>query len=127
MRRLTAKLVLLSALLGNFIPLAVALAAEPTPACCRRQDHHCHGMTGDSEREMAGESENGRSVRGTCCCDPARLRALTRAAWADSEKATSNHILPTLNVKISAANSIVLGEPHSSATPPRGPPSWPIA
>ena len=42
MQRLTARLLLLFALAGNFLPVALAATTAPPRACCLRMAHKCH-------------------------------------------------------------------------------------
>src|ERR1700733_1443441 len=75
MHRLTARLLLLFALVGNFVPVALASIALPTPKCClRKAVHHCHGSTYRAEDEL--------SIRSTSCCSHDCCRAATPAHWA---------------------------------------------
>ena len=61
MQRLTAKFLLLFALVGTFLPLASAATAAPPHACCiRKAAHQCHGSLGDASE---------RHVRSTSCCN----------------------------------------------------------
>jgi len=47
MRRVLANFVLWVFLWSVAAPLALAVATDPTPACCRRDgEHHCLGMSG---------------------------------------------------------------------------------
>src|SRR6266850_690583 len=83
MHRLTARLLLLFALVGNFVPVALALSAAPSPhACCVRkapQAHPCHGMA------MATTEPEQLAVRGTGCCNHDCCRGVTVARWAQTE------------------------------------------
>src|SRR5580693_10097514 len=74
MHRLAAKLLLLLALLGNFVPIALAASPAPTPKCCLRKGlHHCQSAA------PAGEelSLSSNSCGSHDCC-----RAATPAHWA---------------------------------------------
>jgi|SRR6266446_1985250 len=83
MHRLTARLLLLFALVGNFVPVALALSAAPPPhACCVRkspQVHPCHGMA------MATTEPEQLAVRSTGCCNHDCCRGVTVARWAQAE------------------------------------------
>jgi hypothetical protein len=75
MHRLTARLLLLLALVGSLAPLALAVGiAPPLHACClRNASHHCH----DSAAEHL-------TFRDRSCCRPdcARALTITRTAYA---------------------------------------------
>jgi hypothetical protein len=72
MQRLTAKLLLLFALVGTFVPLALAVTAAPPHACClRKAVHQCHGSDPDE-----------RAIRGNSCCGPNSSRAVTTSQFA---------------------------------------------
>lgn len=72
MQRLTARLLLLFALVGTFAPLALALTAAPPHACClRKSAHQCHGSDPDQ-----------RTFHSTSCCQNNCRRAVTTSQWA---------------------------------------------
>jgi hypothetical protein len=51
MRRLTARLLLLFALAGTFVPPALAATAAPPHACCiRKAAHQCHGSGPEADQ-----------------------------------------------------------------------------
>jgi hypothetical protein len=56
MHRLTARFLFLFVLVGNFVPLALAVAAGQAHACCvRKAAHHCYGWaTASSSRILHG-------------------------------------------------------------------------
>jgi hypothetical protein len=74
MRRLTARLLLLFAIAGTFVPIALAYAA-PVPSCCLRKAvhqtmHHCHEAA-DTEMASSGEEQSTLHASATCnheCC-----------------------------------------------------------
>jgi hypothetical protein len=82
MHRLTARLLLLFALVGTFAPVALALSAAPPPhACCVRktqQAHPCHG-TSMAEPEQL-------TLRSRGCCHQDCCRGVTVARWAQAER-----------------------------------------
>jgi len=67
MQRRTAKLLLLFAMVGTFVPLALAATAAPPHACCIRAAHKCHAMAGESDQLAIGS---------TGCCNHDCCRAL---------------------------------------------------
>jgi hypothetical protein len=75
MQRLTARFLLLMALVGTFVPLAMQGKAASAHACCRRQaTHHCH----DSAETNPNQSVASR----TGCCNHDCCHAVTSAQWA---------------------------------------------
>jgi hypothetical protein len=85
MQRLTARLLLLFALAGTFVPVALAVTAAPPHACClRKAVHQCHGSDPDE-----------RVIRGNSCCSQSYNRAVTTSQCA--------HLRPSLAV-IAAQN-----------------------
>lgn len=77
MQRLTARLLLLFALAGNFIPLALAATSAPPHACCVRKAHHCH--------DSALAESNQIAVRAIGCCSHDCCRAVTTSQWANPQ------------------------------------------
>jgi hypothetical protein len=81
MHRLTARLLLLLALVGNLAPLALAASTTPAHACClRNASHHCH----DSATEQPTFSD-----RSCCRPDCARALTITLTAYAQPTAFTS--------------------------------------
>jgi len=77
MHRLTARLLLLLLLVGVVAPLALAISAPPTPACCRRNGmHHC------------GMVNNGPVFRAPCPCD--------HPSWLPLAASQSAHLQPVV-------------------------------
>jgi hypothetical protein len=75
MHRLTATLLLLFALGGNLVPLALAATADPPHACCvRKQAHPCHGSALTESEEL--------TIRAAACCHQECCRAISTARWA---------------------------------------------
>jgi hypothetical protein len=69
MQRLTARFLLLFALVGTFVPLALAATTAPPHACCiRKAAHQCHGSFGDLDE---------RTVRSSSCCSHDCCRGVT--------------------------------------------------
>lgn len=77
MQRLTARLLLLIALAGTFIPLAMQAAAAPPRACCRRMAmHRCHDAAAADPQEP---------IAGAPCCHHNCSRAVTTSQCAQPE------------------------------------------
>src|SRR5271169_1781281 len=72
MQRLIARFLLLFALAGTFVPLALAATAAPPHACCLRKSfHQCHGSDPDE-----------RAIRSAACCNHDCCRAVTTSQCA---------------------------------------------
>lgn len=81
MHRLTARVLLLFVLVGNFVPLALASAGQKVHACCARKAHRCHGgAIADSSRT---------SIHDASCCNHDCCRAVTTAQWAHPQPRTA--------------------------------------
>jgi hypothetical protein len=89
MQRLTARLLLLLALAGTFVPAVMQGLAPSVHACClRKSAHRCH-TTG----------ANDPIVRSTDCCPHQNTRAVTTSQWAhaqDSATSTASFDVATL-------------------------------
>src|SRR5262249_46558350 len=80
MQRLTARLLLLLALAGTFVPAVMqALAAQPHACCLRKSAHRCH-TTG----------ANDPVVRSSDCCPRQSTRAVTTSQWAHAQDSTTS-------------------------------------
>jgi hypothetical protein len=77
MHRWTARWLLLFAIVGNLVPLAMAVAVPPPHACCIRKAHHCHDSAASESLELA--------IRSGICCNNGCSRAATTAQWAHPE------------------------------------------
>jgi len=89
MQRLTARFLLLFALVGTFVPLALALTAEPPHACClRKSAHQCHGSDPDE-----------RAIRSSSCCNQDYRRAVTTSQWAHPQPSLSSVSMQTVEAR----------------------------
>jgi len=92
MQRLTARFLLLFALVGTFVPLALAVTAAPPHACCiRKAAHPCHGSSSEAEQ---------RTVRGPGCCNHDCCRAATTAQWAHPRGWLASTIVQNVDARI---------------------------
>ncbi|MGD0571228.1 MAG: hypothetical protein ABSA78_22775 [Candidatus Sulfotelmatobacter sp.] len=74
MHRLTAKFLLVFALVGYLAPIAMASSA-PAHACCLRKGiHHCEDAQGSETEQPV--------IRDASCCKGDCGRAVTTAQWA---------------------------------------------
>jgi hypothetical protein len=118
MQRLTARLLLLFALAGTFVPVAMqALAAPPHACCLRKAVHRCH-QPGASQDPVASDAG---------CCNHDCCRALTTAQWATLEVSpnlsATLHVASYITVSLTSAAAKELLSSRSS----RAPPQFPIA
>jgi hypothetical protein len=75
MHRRIAKFLLLLALVGNLVPVALAICASPPHACCLRKSvRHCHESQIVASEQLA--------LRGGDCCNHDCCRAVTKVRWA---------------------------------------------
>jgi hypothetical protein len=90
MQRLTARFLLLFALLGTFVPLALAVTAESPHACClRKAVHQCHGSDPDE-----------RAIRGNSCCNQGYSRAVTTSQFAHPQTSLASISAQTVEAQI---------------------------
>jgi len=103
MHRLTARLLLLFALVGTLAPLGLAVTAAPPHACCRRKaSHGCH--------EMAVVEPSGPAIRDAKCCNQDCCRAATTTPqWAQAQPKLSAFFLRTIDLPLAAS------QPHFPA------------
>jgi hypothetical protein len=114
MHRLTARLLLLVALLGTFAPSALLALATPPHACCVRKAHRCHDSI-DPDTELA--------IRDASCCNREASRAVTTAKWARPQPRTAQFFQRAAEP---LARQLSPAAAHSQAIPlhsPRAPPS----
>src|SRR5689334_20600791 len=92
MRHLTATLLLLFAIAGNLVPLALAAAAGPPHACCiRKAVHPCHGAASTESESL--------EIRSAACCNRDCCRA-TATRWAQTPVHLSTLAPPAVNVRV---------------------------
>src|SRR5271169_3819487 len=89
MHRLTARLLLFLALVGNLVPLALAATAAPPHACCLRKGvHHCQdSLTAESEQLV---------IRDASCCNHDCCRAVTTSQSAHPQSRAAAFFLQTV-------------------------------
>ena len=114
MQRLTARLLLLIALAGNFVPLALAATAAPLHSCCIRKAHRCHDSALTDSTQIA--------ARTTGCCNHDCCRAVTAPQWATPQSpavaAFARPIENTLPELPADAPLTTFSATHSSRAPP---------
>jgi hypothetical protein len=118
MHRLTARLLLLIALLGNFLPLALAASTAPAHQCCFRKGvHHCQGSSG-----QLGE---GLSFNSGSCCNHDCCGAVTTAQWAQAQAEAAGELSQSIEIFLPVRQSFVpaFGAPKDLSA--RAPPHLP--
>jgi hypothetical protein len=120
MHRLTARLLLLFALVGTFVPLALAVSAAPPHACCvRKAAHQCHGST-------IPESDQ-PSVRSPGCCNHDCCRAVTTRQSAHPQQSATSIVAGNVDFRIAAAQARTPASDVFASQSTRAPPSVSIA
>ena len=90
MHRLTARLLLFFALVGNLVPLALAATAASQRACCvRKAVHHCQDSPASENEQLV--IRDARSCNHDCC------RAVTTTQWAHPQPRLAVFFLQTVN------------------------------
>src|SRR6202171_3800644 len=115
MHRLTAKLLLLFALVGNITPLTLAALAAPLHACCaRKAAKHCH--------ESAASEPNEPSIRASGCCGHDCYRAATTTKWAHAPSRAEDPFVKKVGNHVTSSQldspTIEVSEFQSSRAPP---------
>jgi hypothetical protein len=78
-RSLIARLLLLFALAGNLVPVALAITAGPSSAhaCCVRKAHKCHTIAVPESEQL--------TLRALSCCGHDCCRAVATSQWASPQ------------------------------------------
>lgn len=117
MQRLTARFLLMFALVGTFVPLALAVTAAPPHACCLRKGvHQCHGSDPDE-----------RAVRGNSCCNQNYSRAVTTSQWAHPQSSLASVSVRTVESRLSESRAAAPANEPLSSQSTRAPPQLSIA
>jgi hypothetical protein len=115
MQRLTARLLLLFALAGTFLPVALQATAAPTHACCRRASHHCHDSSAQNSEETG--------IRDIGCCTHDRGRALTTSHSASPQPHATARFTAQIEGSVAYRQpSLLLATPNASRST-RAPPA----
>lgn len=107
MHRLTARFLLLAALVGNFIPLALAITAAPPHTCClRKAVHRCHdSLISETEQPV---------IRDASCCSHNCGHVVVTTRWVHAQPKLAAFSLRASKVRLAAS------QPDSPATAPIG-------
>jgi hypothetical protein len=118
MRRLTARFLLLFALVGTFAPLALAATAAPEHACCLRKGvHQCHGSVPESDQ---------RSIRDSCRYHNG-CRAVATSQWAHAQPSMIAPVAPNVEARIAESHTASPDAKRFSSQSTRAPPQISIA
>jgi hypothetical protein len=117
MQRLTARFLLLFALVGTFLPTALAIAAAPPHACClRKAAHQCHAS--DADR---------RSLHGAACCNQGCCGAVTTTHAANPCSPLYSAFALHVSARISESPAEIPATKLFSSQSTRAPPHSSIA
>ncbi len=115
MQRLIARLLLLFALAGTFIPLALAAAAPPPHACCvRKAAHQCHGSVPESDQ---------LAICASGCCNRDCRRAVITSQYASPQPRATAAFLQKLGGGIANPSDSISFTQFSASQSTRAPPS----
>jgi hypothetical protein len=112
MQRLIAIVLLLLALTGTFVPVAVAINAAPAHACCIRHAHHCHDSAVSSEL----------TIRNTGCCNHDCCRAVATSQKAHPSPGLSVTFVQQIDGFIAESASVTTTQQLPTLQSPRAPP-----
>jgi hypothetical protein len=116
MHRLVARLLLLVALAGNLIPLALAATIAPRHACCvRKAAHSCHGSSAaDAEKPV---------IRNSGCCrqDCSRAVAFSKVGLG---RHSAGFCAPSGHGRLAEAPSIISVTTRRARQSTRAPPQF---
>jgi|CZKD01.1.fsa_nt_gi hypothetical protein len=117
MQRLTARFLLLFALVGTFVPLALAVTAAPPHACClRKSAHQCHGSDPDE-----------RAIRGNSCCNQSYSRAVTTSQWAHLQSSLVSLSVRMVEARLAESRVEAPATNHFASQSTRAPPQLSLA
>jgi hypothetical protein len=120
MHRLTARILLLFALAGTFVPLALAATAAPPHACCRRKAAHpCHDSAAIESDQLA--------IRSAGCCNHDCCRAVTTSQWANPQPGITASFAPNVDAQIRDPHPASPASELSASQSTRAPPQISIA
>ena len=114
MHRLTARIMLVVALLGAFAPSALAALYEPPHACCVRRVHHCHNSI-DPDSELA--------IRDVSCCKNEGCRAVTTTRWAHAQPPSAGFFLRAADLSLAAQRANIPFSAPAESQSTRAPPA----
>ena len=114
MQRLTARFLLLFALIGTFLPTALQASVAPPRACCLRMAHHCHESSGTGSQEPV--------FRDASCCDHNCCRGVATSQCATPEQPAaasfSIQIAGSISPTLTASPTALRFTSNSTRAPP---------
>lgn len=113
MQRLIARLLLLFALAGTFVPVALAMTAPPLHACCIRKAHHCHESASADSAQLTGAKS---------CCTHDGGRAVTTSQWANPQPGIAAVFAGIVAPHVLESHSRIPFMQLSASQSPRAPP-----
>ncbi len=117
MQRLTAKFLLLFALFGTVVPIAMAVTA-PQHACCVRKTHHCHETASPDSAQLAISSQT---------CDHDCCRGVSTSQWANAELRINLSVAQNIETTITETQPCTPAAQHAASQSTRAPPQLSIA
>ena len=115
MQRFIARILLLLALAGNTVPLALAATTAPVHACCRRTAaHHCHDSAADVSNQL--------HVHSAECCNHDCCKAVTTQQWANPQPRMTVVSIQLLAPRALDCHSSAATKEFSAAQSTRAPP-----
>jgi len=117
MQRLIAKFLLLFALIGTIVPIAMAVTA-PQHACCIRKTHHCHESASSDSAQLAISSQT---------CDHDCCRGVTTSQSANLQPGLSPAVLQIIETDITDSHPRTPTAQHSASQSTRAPPQLSLA
>lgn len=117
MQRVTAKFLLLFALIGTIVPIATAVTA-PQHACCSRKTHHCHESASLDSTQLAITSQT---------CDHDCCRAVRTSQWADPQLGITSAVVQDIELHAANLQPRTPAAQHSVSRSTRAPPQVSIA
>ena len=117
MHRLMARLLLLFALAGNLVPVALAITASPASshACCIRKAHKCHTLA-------VPESEQ-HTLHALSCCDHEGCRAVATSQWASPQALAAAGFTPAVDRNVISIGALAPVTTVLSSQSTRAPPA----
>src|SRR5580698_4933969 len=123
MQRLTARFLLLFALIGTFVPLALTATAAPLHSCCpRKSAHQCH-----QPANAAADESDQRTIHGPGCCNHDCCRAVTTSQWAHPQLSSASVFTPYVEAYFAVSHSRTPASELFASQSTRAPPQISIA
>jgi len=111
------------ALIGTFVPLALAATAAPLHSCCpRKSAHQCH-----QPANAAADESDQRTIHGAGCCNHDSCRAVTTSQWADPQPSLAPLYAPNVEGCIAVSHAGALATELFASQSTRAPPQVSLA